>query len=276
MATYEELDSVWRELEGQLTERGFLVFPADIDPGGGPRAFWPDGPFSEFLDLAERLRAAPIFTCAARFEPDDLEDLDRYLAHASSNSAKALLVQAERHIGDVYEAQVAFVHDGVLLVWTAIAEWFEEIESRAETEAEGAEVVRSAEQSLREEAWAQALARDPRFERAKALDERLRVAEQTFPELEQMLSAPDRSVRAIPRRVVRAAWELYLEEIQPEQERGIAERATALLQGGARKYEVAGQLGINENRLNRILAKYATFPGRADRIAGSSPRSSEA
>ena len=276
MATYEELDSIWGELEGELSERGFLVFPADIDPGGGPRAFWPDGPFSEFLDLAERLRAAPVFTCAARFEPDDLEDLDRYLAHASSGTAQALLIQAERHIGDVYEVQVAFVHGGVLLVWSAVAEWFEEMETQAEAEAEGAEVVRSAEQSLREEAWAQALARDPRFERAKALDERLRVAEQTFPELEQMLSAPDRSVRAIPRRVVRAAWELYLEEIQPAQERDIAERAVALLQSGARKYEVAGRLGINENRLNRILARYATIPGHTDRIAGSSPQASEA
>ena len=33
MATYEELDSVWSELEEQLAQRGCLVFPAEIDSG---------------------------------------------------------------------------------------------------------------------------------------------------------------------------------------------------------------------------------------------------
>jgi hypothetical protein len=260
MATYEELDSVWSEVEEQLAQRGCLVFPADIDPGEGPRAYWPDGPISEFLDLAEQLGAAPIFASAARFEPDDLEDLDRFLAQSSSKTAKSLLHQAQQHTGDVYEVQVAFVNGGAFLVWTAIAEWYEEMQARADEEADSADVVRSAEQSLQEDAWVQALARSAKFERAKTLEQRLRVAEQTFPELEQMRSSSDPWFRAAPRRIVRAAWDLYLEEIQPEQERRIAQQAKALLESGARKYEVAGQLGVSENRLNRILAQYTGMP----------------
>ena len=260
MATYEELDSVWSELEDQLAQRGCVVFPAEIDPGDGPRAFWPDGPVSEFLDLAGRLEAAPIFAYAGRFELDDIDDLDRYLTHSSSQTASAILLQAQQHTGDVYEVQVAFVHDGAFMVWSAVAGWFEELQAQAEEEADSAEVVRSAEQSLQEDAWIQGLARSTKFERAKTLDQRLRVAEQTIPELEQMRSHSDPWVRAARLRIVRAAWDLYLEEIQPEQERCIAEQANTLLVSGARKYQVAAQLGVSENRLNRILAQYAGVP----------------
>jgi hypothetical protein len=258
MATYEELDSIWSEVEEQLTQRGWLVFPADLDPGNGPRAFWPDGPVSEFLDLAEKLGAAPIFACAARFEPEDVEDLARFLGLTSSETANALLLQAQQHVGDVYEIQVAFTHGGTPLIWVGSADWHEDIQARADEEAGSAEVVRSAERSLHEEDWIHALSQSVKFEHAKTLDQRLRVAEQSFPELEQMRSHPDPWVRATPLRIVRAAWDLYLEEIQPELERGIAQQANTLLQRGARKYEVAGRLGVSENKLNRILAQYAS------------------
>jgi hypothetical protein len=257
MATYEELDSIWSEVEEQLAQRSCLVFPADLDPGNGPRAFWPDGPVSEFLDLAEQLVAAPIFACAARFEPDDVDDLARHLALSNSKTARALLLQAHQHVGDVYEIQVAFIHGGAPLVWSAIADWHEEMQARADEEVDSAEVVRSAERSLQEEAWIQALARNVKFERAKTLDQRLRVAEQAFPELEQARSHPGSWARAAPLRIVRAAWDLYLEEIQPEQERYIAQQATTLLETGARKYEVAGRLGVSETKLNRILAQHS-------------------
>jgi hypothetical protein len=258
MATYEELDSVWNEVEGQLAQRGWLVFPADLDPGNGPRAFWPDGPISEFLDLAEQLGAAPIFASAARFEPDDVDDLARFLGLTSSQTANALLQQAQEHVGDVYEIQVAFIHLGTPLIWVGIADWHEEMQARADEEADSAEVVRSAERSLQEDAWIQALAASVKFERAKTLDQRLRVAEQTFPELEQMRSHSDPWARSTPLRIVRSAWDLYLEEIQPEQERSIANQANALLEHGVRKYEVAGRLGVSENKLNRILAQHAS------------------
>jgi hypothetical protein len=256
MATYEELDSVWSEVEGQLARRGCLVFPSDLDPGDGPRAFWPDGPVEEFFDLAVQLGAAPIFACAARFEPDDVEDLARHLGLSSSKTANALMLQAQQHVSDVYEIQVAFIHGGAPLIWVATADWHEELQARADEEVDSAEVVQSAERSLREDTWIRALAQSLKFEHAKTLDQRLRVAEQAFPELEQMRSHPDPWARAAPLRIVRAAWDLYLEEIQPELERGIAKQASTLLKRGARKYEVAGRLGVSENKLNRILAQY--------------------
>jgi len=256
MATYEELDSVWDEVEDELAQRSLTVFPADLDPGDGPRAFWPDGPVSEFLDFVERLRAPLIFSCALRFEPDDADDLAQRLAPASSGSARDLQMEAERHIGDVYEIQLALAHGGATLLWIATAGWHEDLQARAEEEADSAAVVSSAERSLQEDAWIQTLARNVRFEHARTLDQRLRIAERVVPELEPMRTHPDPWVRATPRRIVRAAWDLYVELIQPEQDRSLARDAMALLASGARKYQVAGRLGISEDKLNRIVARY--------------------
>jgi hypothetical protein len=258
MGTYEELDSVWSDVDDQLTRRGMTVFPATLNPTDGPQAYWPEGPIAEFLDLADRLGSSLVFATVARFEPEDVEDLASRLDASTSKTTEALFLTAEQHVGDVCEIQVAFAHQGVSLVWLSTAAWYEDLLTQADEEAANAEVVLSAERSLQEDDWIRTLAAHPRFAVARTMDQRIRVAEQIIPQLEQMSVSPDPWARMTPGRVVRAAWDLYLEEIQPEQERSMATEAWALLQSGARKYEVAGRLGITGNKLNRILARYGT------------------
>ena len=256
MATYEELDSVWAEVEDQLAQREMTVFPSNLLPAEGPQAFWPEGPISEFLDLVEKLGATLVFASAARFEPEDVEELAARLEQSSSKTTEALLDEAQQRIGDVCEIHVALCHAGASLVWFTTACWYEEVLARADQEAESAEVVLSAERSLQEDDWIRALAGNAKFERAKTLEQRLRAAEQVIPQLEQMGSNPDPWVRTAPLRVVRAAWDLYVEDIRPEQDRTMATQAKSLLESGVRKYEVAGRLGITRDKLNRILAQY--------------------
>lgn len=258
MGTYEELDSVWREVEEELSQRGLTVFPSNLNPAEGAQAFWPEGPFSEFFDLADRLGKSLVFATVARFEPEDVEDLAARLDASTSKTTEALFLTAEQHVGDVCEIQVALSHEGVSLVWLSTACWYEDLLAQADEEAANAEVVLSAERSLQEDDWIRTLAAHPRFALAKTMDQRIRVAEQIVPQLEQMSVNPDPWARMTPGRVVRAAWDLYQEEIQPEQERSMANEASALLQSGARKYEVAGRLGITGNKLNRILARYGS------------------
>jgi hypothetical protein len=256
MGTYEELDSVWDEVEDQLTKRGLLVFPSNLLPAEGPQAFWPEGPISDFLDLAEQLGTTLVFASAIRFEPEDVEELAARFDASPSTTSEALIEEAQQRIGNVCEIHVGLTHAGASLIWFSPACWYEDILARADEEADGADVVLSAERSLQEDQWIRTLAANPKFERAKTLEQRLRVAEQVIPELEQMRSHPDPWTRTTQSRVVRAAWDLYVEDIQPEEERGLARKAVTLLESGARKYEVAGRLGISDNKLNRILARY--------------------
>lgn len=257
MGTYEELDSVWTEVEDQLTHRELLVFPSNLLPAEGPQAFWPEGPISDFLDLTERLGTTLVFASAVRFEPEDVEELAAHFEASSSTTSEALLEEAQQRIGNVCEIHVGIAHAGISLIWFTTACWYEDILARADEEADGAEVVLSAERSLREDEWIRALAANPKFERARTLEQRLRVAEQFIPELEQMGSHPYPWARTTGLRVVRAAWDLYVEDIQPGEEQSLARQAAVLLESGARKYEVAGRLGISDNKLNRILARYA-------------------
>ena len=256
MATYEELDSIWQEVEDQLAQREMTVFPANLLPAEGPQAYWPEGPIGEFLDLAQGLGASLVFASAARFEPEDVEELAARLDGSSSKATDALLDEAQQRIGDVCEIHVSLTHAGASLVWFTTACWYEQILARADQEAQSAEVVLSAEWSLREDGWIRALAGNAKFERAKTMEQRLRAAQQAIPELEQMANHPDPWVRTAPLRVVRAAWDLYVEDIRPEQDRTMAKQAATLLEGGAPKYEVAGRLGISGTKLNRLLAEY--------------------
>ena len=100
-----------------MARRAFAVFPARLEPGVGPVAHWPEGaPIVEFLDLAERLGEAFVYTHASRLGPEDVEGFAFRLSGTLGEGAEALLRDAEGHVGDVWMIEVAFTHGGASLI----------------------------------------------------------------------------------------------------------------------------------------------------------------
>jgi hypothetical protein len=138
------MDSLWDEVNREVSGRGFVPFPGSLSLEG-VHASWPlqEG-IVGFLELASTLGVRVVYLGADRLEPGDLIDaVDSFLPDvqvgldaespeeyaqlagvASEPDVQDYLRQGERHYGQITSIRVEWVHDGVVHGFQKLAAWY--------------------------------------------------------------------------------------------------------------------------------------------------------
>lgn len=269
---YDDLDSLWEELEPRL-ERRFNLFSPSGMTWDEPVVTWdPEEGLDEFLELAERLGVPMLYVTVTRFTEESLSDLQARLLDQEGPhpGAAAILTRAEGYLDRISSIDIGWMFQGVGHFCEIEATWSIELEDEIAEERELDEMELAAERLLLEEQlrfvpqWAREVAQAVEFSRTRTMHQRMELVSQVIPEIEEITKNHRHGswiARRLTRDVARKAFRIYETELLPTHERELARQAHELLSQGLRKYAVAARLGISKERLNRLISRY---PAEAD------------
>jgi hypothetical protein len=140
----DELETLWQQVNAEVTQRGFLVYPGSLSLEG-VHANWPlkEG-IAGFLALAASLGARVVYLKASPLEPSDLIDAvasflsgvpealdadtpEEFMEMAGVSSEREVqdfLRQGKDHYGHLQSVSVEWVHEGVVHRFERYATWY--------------------------------------------------------------------------------------------------------------------------------------------------------
>ena len=264
---YEDLDSLWEELEPNLASRFHLFLPTDVAWDERVVTWDADRGLDEFVGLAESLGVPVLYVSVTRFSDETLSELQRRLLHPAGPhpEAAAILARAETFQDRIAALEIGWMFQGVGHFCEIEAEWYRDLEALIEDEQESDAMALAAERLLLDEQlrlvpeWGNRVAQVTRFQQARSMSQRLEIVPEVVPEIEESTRHYRHGAwiaRRLVRDVARRAMQIYEFEMRPAQEKELAREAHELLSTGMKKYEVAARIGISKERLNRLIVRY--------------------
>jgi hypothetical protein len=225
----DDFELWWRDLQESIKAKGLKVFSGNLLRKVG--TFDWTGDAEDFIELAHSLGVRLVYLRELRVKPEYTKDSDEEYPIDVA------------FVGKLMEVEVAWPYQGFLHVFSREPEWYQEFEEKEQ-----------AEKELKDEgsqaAWreiALSLAQHPEYAQAKGgRAGRMYIARKLHPELDSYKLG----------NLVDDAWILFTNEILPAQERAMASKARELLKVTWSRREVARELGITTNKMDRLLADY--------------------
>lgn len=268
---FDDLESVWSDLEPSLRKRFLLFTPWDMT-WDEPVVTWdPEEGLEEFLDLAQTLGVPMLYVTVTRFTEESLSDLQSRLLDSEGPHPQTgtILSRAEQYLDRISSIEIGWMYEGVGHFCELVATWNQDLETLIADEQEFDAMEMAAERLMLDEQlsfvpeWARQIAQMPEFQQARTMYQRAELVPRLLPEIEETTSHYRHGTwiaRRLARDIAREAFRIYEFEVLPGKELEQASQAHELLSLGLRKYEVAARLGISKERLNRLIVKYPAQP----------------
>lgn len=270
-----DLDALLNRLTKSATSAGLLVLTGSVfvDHEHYPTWYWSgdEGAEEDFIAIAHQVGSRVLYAHASMLEIDSLlrselkdayllsdtvdeDEDDDELDQEPSPDYLAIVKTSLRHWarkdGQTYAITMSFFHQGVAHILFVSSEWFERLgteitETIANLKEQTTLSYQDAESKRRAQTRAHAdmLARDERFGRARNDEQRQIVTQEMFPELGY----------AEIRNVVAVAKYIFQDEVAPQQEKELAQRAKTLQAEGETMTAIAAKLGVTKARVERLL-----------------------
>lgn len=258
---YSEIDSLFKSLR-EISESSALHLVPGI-PDVSPQWLW-SGEFGNEHEFVEIARQAEVRLMYYELECFDLESIIRLQLHGTDllsgddeedesivSAAQHALAKWSSRIGENATVSLRFFVDGVVHDLRILTEWFdrfiEEITQYIDTleeQWEEGQTLESEAGAKEKRRKAETLARSDRYARAKNDAQRRYVADEIFPDDDELGI----------RKTLELAALIYWDKVEPEREQDLAKRVVELRATGMNMSEVAAQVGVTKDRANRLIA----------------------
>lgn len=243
-----DIDEAWGEVQRAIDDAELAVFPMLPDLKRMPSVAWPDDVATGFIALLTQLRPPLVYVLLEQFGEESITD-ERPLIAAAGVAGDALLATARSHFGELCNVTVGFMEGGVFHLWNITSPWYDDFFVDVERLQDVADELELQRHSESRGQHLQALAHHPSFAKAKNEVERTALASTVVPGWD-----------AWPRHDVSTfIWEakaLFDAEVLPGIEEDLARQGWAHIRSGASKPEAARRVGIGDERMRRLLARF--------------------
>ena len=160
-STNISLREKWKEIQSEISSRGFLIYPHSILSTEGT-ALWPEEEgITRFLELAQELDRRILYVDSSEFTsdyaldmlllsaPDNYDDYDvetvseclEALGVRSSVEAKEYLKISKFYEGRIYQIRIEWVYEGIVHAYWRKSNWHKDIYAQAERVTELSEIM---------------------------------------------------------------------------------------------------------------------------------------